>query len=89
MNKSELKKISQEYAKKKGFSLQPDPVKLDLILEGLLNREKVYGFRYCPCRRVTGDPEEDKKIICPCIYHEDEVKHDGQCKCLLFLRKEK
>jgi len=87
MNKKELKKICQDYAKKQGFLLQPDPVLLDRILEGLLNREKIYGLRYCPCRRVTGDIEEDRKIVCPCIYHKEEIKDEGHCKCMLFLKK--
>ena len=88
MNKKELKKFSEMYAKKHGFLLQPDRVILDQILDGLLNRESIYGLRYCPCRKVTGNPEEDKKIICPCIYHKEEIKDEGHCKCMLFLKKE-
>jgi ferredoxin-thioredoxin reductase catalytic subunit len=84
MKKEELKEFCKKYADSQGFELQPDKVILDQILIGLLNREKTFGFRYCPCRRVTGDPDEDKKIICPCVYHKDEVKDDGHCKCLLF-----
>ena len=87
MNKEELKKFSQEHADAEGFLLQPDPAILNQLLEGLLSREKMYGARFCPCRRVTGNPEEDKKIICPCVYHKDEIKEDGRCKCMLFLKK--
>lgn len=87
MNKKELKKFCEEHAKKHGFMLQPDPVILDQLLDGLLNHEKIYGFRYCPCRRITGDPEKDKDIICPCKFHEDEIRHYGHCKCMLFLKK--
>ena len=88
MNKEEIKKFSEEYAKEKGFRLQPDEGVLDTILGGLLRNEEEHGFRYCPCRRITGNEENDKKNICPCIYHEEEVKNDGHCKCLLFLRKD-
>ena len=87
MNKQQLKKFSQDYADKQGFLLQPDPKMLDLILTGLLKNKEKHGKRYCPCRRVSGNPEKDKKIICPCIYHEEEIKTDGHCKCLLFFRK--
>jgi ferredoxin-thioredoxin reductase catalytic subunit len=87
MNKEELKNISQKYADSQGFLLQPDEKILDGILTGLLKREEKFGFRYCPCRIVTRDKEKDKKIICPCIYHKDEIKNDGHCKCRLFLRK--
>ncbi len=88
MNKQELKRFSEEHAKEKGFRLQPDEGLLDTILGGLLRNEEKHGFRYCPCRRVTGKQEQDEKIICPCIYHEEEVKNDGHCKCFLFLEKE-
>ena len=82
MNKEELKKIYKKYADSQGFLLQPDEKMLDMILTGLLNNEKKHGLRYCPCRRVTGDKEKDRKIICPCVYHKDEVKNEGHCKCL-------
>ena len=88
MNKEELRKSSQEHADEKGFLLQPDEKILDMILTGLLRNKEKHGLLYCPCRRVTGDKEEDKKIICPCIYHEDEVNNDRHCKCFLFLKKD-
>ena len=81
MNKQELKKFCEDYAEKQGFLLQPDPIILDQLLEGLLNREKIYGARYCPCRRVTGDRGKEKDIICPCKFHKDEIKEVGHCKC--------
>jgi len=88
MNKEELKKLSEDHAKDKGFKLQPDPAMLDTVLNGLLRNQEKHGEIYCPCRRTTGDIEEDKKIICPCIYHEQEVAEDGHCKCFLFFKKE-
>ncbi len=87
MNKEELKKLSEEHADSKGFRLQPDEKILDGILIGLLKNEEKHGFRACPCRRVTDDEEENKRITCPCVYHEQEIKEDGRCKCFLFLRK--
>jgi ferredoxin-thioredoxin reductase catalytic subunit len=87
MNKNQLKKFSEDYANQNGFLLQPDVKIRDMIFTGLLKNEEKYGFRYCPCRRVTGNKEEDKKIICPCIYHKDEIKKDRHCKCMLFLKK--
>ena len=88
MNKEELKKFSEEYAMGKGFRLQPDEGLLDTVLGGLLRNQEKHGELFCPCRRVTGDEENDKKNICPCAYHEEEIKNDGHCKCLLFLRKD-
>ena len=87
MDKKELKDFYQRYADLNGFLLQPDPILLDHVLEGLLQREKAYGLRFCPCRRVLNNPDEDRKIVCPCFFHKDEIEQDGHCKCLLFLKK--
>ena len=69
------------------FKLNPDPKAVEKIMQGLENNKKKYGERYCPCRRVTGNKEEDKKIICPCIYREEELEKDGHCFCGLFYKK--
>ena len=42
----------------------------------------------CPCRIRSGDKEKDKAIICPCIYHRDEIAKDGHCHCQLYYRKD-
>ncbi len=79
-----LKNEYKEYAKENNFKLNPE--KAENIIKGLLNNEKKYGKRYCPCRRVTGDEKEDAKNICPCIYHKKEIEQDGQCFCGLFTK---
>lgn len=81
-----LIKKSQEYAEQNGFSLNPDAKLVERIVRGLLENEKKHGFQYCPCRRITGNPEEDKKNICPCIYHRQELEKDGHCLCGLFVK---
>ena len=75
------------YAEKNGFCLNPDKQILGNLVKALLEREKKFGAKYCPCRRITGNQEEDKKIICPCIYHKEEIQKDGRCLCNLFLKK--
>lgn len=77
---------TEKYAKKMGFKLNPDKEALAYVLEGLATRKVKFGRRYCPCRVVTGDEEEDRKIICPCIYHKDEIEQDGKCHCELFFK---
>jgi len=79
-------KIYEEYAKKNGFKLNPKRIVVEFVVKELLRREKKFGNRYCPCRRITGNPEEDKKIICPCIYHREEIKNQGHCLCQLFVK---
>ena len=82
----DLIKKYEEYAKENGFLLNPDKMVVEGVVRGLLARKEKFGEKYCPCRRVTGDEEEDKKIICPCIYHKDEIAKDGHCLCNLFMK---
>jgi ferredoxin-thioredoxin reductase catalytic subunit len=82
-----LIKEYKEYAKKQGFSLNPDERAVEVLVKSLLEREEKFGARFCPCRRITEDREENKKIICPCTYHQREIKEQGRCLCGLFVRK--
>jgi len=76
----------EKYAKASGFRLNPDRKIVEMIVMGLLSNQEKYGARYCPCRIRTGKKEDDVKIICPCIYHKDEIKKMGHCHCGLFVR---
>ena len=82
----ELIKKYSEYAKNNGFELNPDKKTTERIISGLLANEKKYGAKYCPCRRITGNTEEDSKKICPCFWHKDEIKKDGHCLCNLYTK---
>jgi ferredoxin-thioredoxin reductase catalytic subunit len=85
--KDEILRSVEKYAQKKGYVLNPNKEITDTVINGLAHNKIKYGRRYCPCRIVTGDTEEDKKNICPCIYHEDEIERDGHCHCMLFYDK--
>ncbi|APH39567.1 ferredoxin-thioredoxin reductase catalytic domain-containing protein [Methanohalophilus halophilus] len=85
-DKAKTKNWVTKYAQKKGYKLNPDPEMLDLVIEGLANNKIKYGKGYCPCRIPSGDEKEDRKIICPCIYHGDEIAADGSCHCDLFFQ---
>jgi thioredoxin 1 len=82
----ELIKEFAEYAEKNNIKLNPDKEVVKRIAGGLLENEKKYGKKYCPCRRVTGNAEEDEKKICPCYYYKNEIKKDGRCFCGLFFQ---
>lgn len=91
MNKNEeLKKEYSDYAQKNGFKLNPDDKIVERVINGLLNNEKKYGKKYCPCRRVVeGNPDagqENSKKICPCFWHKEEIKKDGRCFCGLYVK---
>lgn len=82
----ELIKEFEEHAKEKGFRVNPDRKRVENIARALLKKEVTLGSQYCPCRVVSGDAEEDKKITCPCVYHEDEIRDMGHCLCWLFVK---
>jgi len=83
----DLIKEYEEYAQKYGFKLNPNRKIIENIVRGLLKREEKYGCRYCPCRVMTDSEEENKKIICPCVFHKKEIEERGQCICRLFVKK--
>jgi len=83
----EMAEKFDNYAKSVGIRLNPDKAAVDRVIKGLLANEKKYGAQYCPCRRVTGNKEEDAKKICPCVWHKDEVEKDGHCLCNLYVKK--
>ncbi len=74
----------EDYAKKNSFKLNPDREIVRKLVTGILENEKKYGQKYCPCRRIVGKPEEDRSKICPCQWHKEEIEKDGHCLCGLF-----
>jgi ferredoxin-thioredoxin reductase catalytic subunit len=76
----------EEHARLKGFQLNPNKKIVENIVRAILKKEAICGSGYCPCRRTTGDKQEDKKIICPCIYHLQELEDQGYCHCRLFVK---
>lgn len=87
MNAEQLKELMRRYAESQGFQLNPDEKIVDFVIHGLLRNEEKFGYRYCPCRAITGDKSKDARIICPCAYHKDEIKSIGHCLCGLFVVK--
>jgi ferredoxin-thioredoxin reductase catalytic chain len=76
------------YAKTHGYRLNSEEKRLDGVIRGLARNKQRFDARYCPCRIRSGDMEKDKDIICPCIYHEQEIKEQGSCHCNLFFSEE-
>ena len=82
-----LIKKYEAYAQSQGFLVNPDRQRVENIVKALLKKEELQGDKYCPCRVVTGDKQEDKKIVCPCVYHKDEIEQMGHCLCWLFVKR--
>lgn len=88
MNAQRLLELFESHAGKYGIALNPDRKRVDRIIQRLLANDDKYGQRFCPCRPVSGDAEKDRLIICPCVYHLDEVRLLGKCLCGLFVKKD-
>ncbi len=73
------------YVARQPFRYHPDPEVVRRVIKGLAKRQEATGRAYCPCRLVTGDPEKDEAIVCPCRYHESEIESQGSCHCKLFV----
>ncbi len=58
------------------------------LLQSLLENKQRYGYMACPCRLASGIYEQDKDIICPCVYREPDVKEYGSCFCGLYVSKD-
>jgi len=88
LEKEELKKkmleIYTEYANIQGIKLNQE--RTNAILEGLIFKKEKNGKFYCPCRILEGNDEKDDPKVCPCLWHLDEIKADGQCHCNLFVK---
>ena len=77
-----------KFTEKNEFQVNPDREKVNMLLEGIFNNEKNHGLKYCPCRLITKDFEEDLKLVCPCNFlAHDTYKENGECWCGLFARR--
>lgn len=85
MDAEKLRELMKKYAESQGFKLNTDEKIVDFVIQGLLKNEAKHGYRYCPCRVITGDRAKDVNLICPCAYHKDEIREMGHCHCGLFV----
>jgi ferredoxin-thioredoxin reductase catalytic subunit/glutaredoxin len=76
-----LKKVNES----KGYYLNGDKEKTFELLRSLLTNKKRYGYMACPCRLASGKQENDRDIICPCVYREPDVTEYGSCFCSLYV----
>ncbi len=89
-DKDKFLEAIERFAEKNEFQVNPDREKVKMLLEGVFNNEQNHGLKYCPCRLITKDFEEDLKLVCPCnfLIHETyKDKEDGECWCGLFVRR--
>jgi len=88
LNKQELIKAFGSFANKNEFELNPDKSHMGAVIDGVLENEKKYGLKYCPCRIRTGDFEKDLELLCPCNFRSQEkYRTQGECWCGLFTKR--
>lgn len=68
-----------------GYKLNPDEEFVEGLAEGLIANNDRYGIESCPCRLVTGKPEDNLDIVCPCVYRDDDLADYGACFCALYV----
>ena len=81
----EVRQRLEKWLENTPYQFNPDTPTVDTIIKGLALRRLKYGEEYCPCRVVGEDKEKNKGIICPCIYHNEEIAQNGVCFCGLFV----
>ena len=79
-----LKKIQEP----KGYFFNKDKKAVFELLHGLIENKDRYGYMACPCRLSSGERDNDKDIICPCVYRKQDVEEYGSCYCNLYVSKE-
>ena len=83
-----VNRMVQRYLVCSPYRLNPDPVTVEHVLTGLARNLETHGRWYCPCREVTGDPKVDRRNICPCPQHHEDIARDGCCECGIFVSPE-
>ncbi|MGD8537315.1 MAG: ferredoxin-thioredoxin reductase catalytic domain-containing protein [Candidatus Aminicenantes bacterium] len=90
MDKDKFRLAIEEFAKNNEFQINPNSEKVNMLIDGVFSCEENHGMKYCPCRLIAKDFEEDLKLVCPCnfLIHETyKDKEDGECWCGLFVRR--
>jgi ferredoxin-thioredoxin reductase catalytic subunit len=81
----EMLKKTQE---SKGYFFNKDRERVFELLDALITNKKRYGYMACPCRLASGIKDNDKDIICPCVYRLPDVEEYGSCYCNLYVSEE-
>ncbi len=84
-DRDKLYEVLRSVQEPKGYFFNKDTKIVLELLDGLLLNKKRYGYMSCPCRLASGDREQDKDIICPCVYRELDVKDFDSCYCGLYV----
>ena len=88
MNKEETLKAFEVFCRDNEFELNPDKAHVEACIEGILDNEKKFGLKYCPCRIVSKDFQKNLELLCPCNFTiQKKYAEKGECWCGLFVKK--
>jgi len=76
-----LRKIQEA----KGYFFNKDMEMTMSLMESLLVNKERFGYMACPCRLASANFEQDRDIVCPCVYREPDVAEFGACFCGLYV----
>lgn len=69
---TEIRNRVENFARLRGYVFNEDK---ELVIEGMLDKNKLFGDFYCPCR-FENIPEH----VCPCLpTRQNEVRKLGHC----------
>ncbi|NYT06950.1 MAG: ferredoxin:thioredoxin reductase [Methanomicrobiales archaeon] len=68
-----------------GRDPKPDRGRLRTVIPGLPRNRRKFDAR--PSRIRSGDTENGRGMIGPCIRHADDAVHEDHCHCTLFSRR--
>lgn len=88
MDPKELYEQLKKLQEPKGYYFNKDMEMTMPLMESLIENKERYGYMACPCRLANGEYENDKDIICPCVYREPDVAEYGACFCGLYVSKD-
>lgn len=88
MDTQQLYEALKKAQEPKGYYFNNDKNRVFELLDALLTNKNRYGYMACPCRLASGNRENDKDIICPCVYRKPDVEEFGSCYCNLYVSKE-
>ena len=88
MNAEQLYQALKKNQEPKGYYFNKDKQRVMDLMEALLVNKQRYGYMACPCRLASGDRNNDRDIICPCVYREKDVEQYGSCYCNLYVSKQ-
>lgn len=88
MDTQQLYEALKKTQEPEGYYFSNDKTRVFELLDALLTNKNRYGYMVCPCRLASGNRENDKDIICPCVYRKPDVEEFGSCYCNLYVSKE-